>query len=290
MIEPEYGDNTLVIKFNEVSPKQILKEKKDALEPQNASQIMPITSDYFIGDEDMLQISVWGNPELGVHVPVRPDGRISVPLVGDVRAAGVTPQELKAALEKEFTRFVKAPTVSVIVTAVNSFKVYILGEGVTTSGAVTLKRNTTLMQQLAQFGSLKNADLNNSHVLRDGQKLNVDFYKLIVKGDVAQDIRLKPNDVIFIPDNFEKRITVVGAVKKPTVIPYREGMTVLDAILSAGDFTEFAKQNDVVVVRKEGSEVRNIEVRLKDVIKGGEISKDIPLKPGDLIIVKTGIF
>ncbi len=248
---------------------------------------------YIIGDEDVLNISVWGNRELTVEIPVRPDGMISVPLVGDVKAAGLIPQELKEILEKEYTKFIKAPTVSVIVTSVNSLKVFILGEGVsreTASGVITLRRNTTLMQLLAQLGSLNGADLYNSYVLRDGKKLIIDFYKLVIKGDISQDIQLRPNDIIFIPDNFEKRIKVVGAVETPRIIKYREGMTALDAILDSGGFTEFAKQNDVVIVRKNGDGVRNIKVRLKDVIKNGDISKDKPLMPGDLVIVKTGIF
>ena len=208
---------------------------------------------YLIGDEDVLQISVWGNPELNVQVPVRPDGMISFPLVGDVKAAGVSPQELKVILEKEISKYVKDPTVSVIVTSVNSFKVYVIGEGVATPGVVTLKRNTSLLQLIAQLGSLKNADLNNAFILRDDKKLNNDFSKLILKGDISQDVQLAPNDTIFIPDNFEKRITVVGAVKNPGTISYKEGLTAVDAILLVGGFTEFAKQNDVIIVRKEGA-------------------------------------
>ncbi|MGD1076135.1 MAG: polysaccharide biosynthesis/export family protein [Thermodesulfovibrionales bacterium] len=257
---------------------------------------------YVIGDEDVLQISVWGSPELSVQVPVRPDGMISAPLIGDVKAAGLTPQELKIHLEKELVQFVKAPTVSVIITAVNSFKVYVLGggltgatsgisaSGVSASGVITLRRNTTLMQLLAQLGSLKEADLDNGYVLRDGKKLDVDFPKMLLKGDISQDIQLKPNDVIFIPDNFEKRIKVVGAVKTPGILPYREGLTTLDAVLAMGGFTEFARQNDVIVVRKEDGKLKSIEVRLKDVINDGDIQKDLRLKPGDHVIVKTGIF
>lgn len=249
---------------------------------------------YLIGDEDILQISVWGNPELNVQVPVRPDGMISFPLAGDVKASGVSPRELKSKLESELSKFVKTPAVSVMVTAINSFKVYVIGEGITmggtNSGVITLRRNTSLMQLLAQVGSLKNADLNSAHILRDGKKLNNDFFRLIVKGDISQDIQLKPNDIIFIPDNFEKRIMVVGAVRNPGIIQYREGLTIVDAILNTGGFTEFAKQNDVLIVRKEGNAMKNIEARMKDVIKDGDISKDILLKPGDFIIVKTGIF
>ena len=250
---------------------------------------------YLIGDEDMLQLSVWGNPELSVQVPVRPDGMISFPLVGDVKASGISPRELKKVLENELSKFVKTPTVSVMVTAVNSFKVYIIGDGAmsaspATSGVITLKRNTSLMQLLAQLGSLKGADLNSAYILRDGKRLGNDFFKLIVKGDVSQDIQLMPNDTLFIPDNFEKRIMVVGAVKTPMIMQYREGSTALDAILNAGGFTEFARQNDVLVVRKTGKETKNIVARMKDVIKDGDISKDVLLMPGDLVIVKTGMF
>lgn len=259
---------------------------------------------YVIGEEDMIQISVWGNPELTVHIPVRPDGMISVPLIGDVKASGLAPQELKKILEKEFLTFVKTPTVSVIITAVNSFKVYVFGGGIgagtasgvagsvgaAASGMYTLKRNASLMQLLAQIGSLNNADLTNAYMLRDKKKLNVNFFKLMVEGDISQDIQLRPNDVIFLPDNFEKRIKVVGAVKNPGVVPFKEGMTALDAVLNSGGFTEFAKQNDVVIVRKEGKEVKSLEAKLKDVIRDGDISKDISLKAGDMVIVKTGIF
>ena len=268
----------------------------------SALLIMPnilSAQDYLIGDEDVLQLSVWGSPELSAQVPVRPDGKISAPLIGDVKASGLTPQQLKELLEKELSRFVKTPVVSVLVTSINSFKIYVIGEGAagrtagtagTPSGVITLRRDTTLMQLLAQLGTLSSADLNSSYVLRDGKKLSPDFYRLIVKGDISQDIQLRPNDIIFIPDNFEKRIRIVGAVKNPGVIPYKEGLTALDAVLSAGGFTEFAKQNDVVIVRKEGNNIKNINARLKDMVKDGDITKDVDLKPGDLIIVKTGIF
>jgi len=277
-VTSEHKGNTLIIRIKKLQPtSSSLPERPD-------------NGGYVIGDEDVLQISVWGNPELNVQVPVRPDGMISFPLVGDVKARGVSPQELKAFLEKEISKYVKEPTVSVIVTSVNSFKVYVIGEGIANPGVVTLKRNTSLLQLIAQLGSLKNADLENSFILRDDKKLNIDFSKLVLKGDISQDMQLAPNDTIFIPDNFEKRITVVGEVKNPGTISYREGLTAVDAILNSGGFTEFAKQNDVTIVRKEGDSVKNIEARLKDVIKNGDTSKDVLLKPGDLIIIKAGLF
>jgi polysaccharide biosynthesis/export protein len=253
---------------------------------------------YVIGPEDMLQISVWGSAELSVSIPVRPDGMISVPLVGDVKADGLTPDQLKDFLEKEYLKYIKAPNVSVVVTAINSFKVYIVGGGVSTaglgggvsSGMITLRRSTTLLQLLAQIGSLQGADLKSAYVLRAGKKLQVNFMKLIENGDVTQDIDLKRDDVVFIPPDLENRIKVVGAVKNPGMFLYVKGMTALDAVLSAGGFSEFASQNSVIIVRQEGSEVKNILVKLKDVIKGGDMSQNVSLKPGDIVNVKSGIF
>jgi polysaccharide biosynthesis/export protein len=262
---------------------------------------------YVIGEEDMLQISVWGNPELSVHLPVRPDGMISVPLVGDIKAAGTTPLELKKNLEKELVKFVKAPVVSVMVTAVNSFKVYIFGDGASkvmgaggasanaaggggsTSGQMTLRRNTTLLQLLAQLGNLSDIDLKSAYLLRAGKTLDVNFEKMIVNGDVSQDVKLESNDVIYLPAGFSCRIRVTGAVKAPGVFPYAGGMTALDAVLIAGGFTEFASENDVMIVRREGNAITNITVKLKDVMKG-KVSKNVLLKPGDIVTVKTGIF
>ncbi len=260
-----------------------------------------IAAGYVIGDEDVLQISVWGNPELSVTVPVRPDGKISVPLMGDVQATGVTPQELKVKLEQGFVKFVKSPVVSVMVTAINSFKVYVFGEGIqrasgatvqgaaATTGVITLKKNTTLIQLLAQLGSLRNADLKNAYVLREGQKLPVDFVQLVTKGDISHDVQLMSNDVIYIPDNYDQRIRVTGAVRTPVILPYSEGMTALDAVLSAGGFTEYASQNGVVVVRKEGGKIKNIDVKLRDVMYG-DINKNVLLLPGDIVMVHSNIF
>ncbi len=258
-----------------------------------------IAQEYKVGDGDVLSVSVWGNPNLNVSVPVRPDGMISVPLVGDVKAAGATPEQLKASLEKQYSAYVKNPVVSVIVTEINSFVVYVFGDGVSQpsgtgkanlpSGAFNLKRNTTLLQLLSRMGSLANADLKQARIIRGGKKLDTDFYDLYVNGDVAQDIYLKPNDFIYIPSGFSRRIRVVGAVKSPCILPFEKNMTALDAVLSAGGFTDYASQNDVVIERKEGGVTKKVKVRLKDVMNGN-IGENIALKPGDIVIVKTGIF
>ncbi|RPI77865.1 MAG: sugar ABC transporter substrate-binding protein [Desulfobacteraceae bacterium] len=271
-----------------------------------AIDLSALNDEYLIGEEDVLQISVWDNPNLSVVVPVRPDGMISLPLAGDVKASGISPQDLKKRIEKELGRYMKVPVVSVIVTAVNSFKVYVFGDGfaktsaekrsgdtgsaaASVSGQITLRRNTTLFQFLIQTGSLGNIDAQNAYIVRDGKKLAVDFEQLLGNGDFSQDIKLVANDIIYLPGGFNNRIRIAGEVKTPCVIPYAESMTALDAVLSAGGFTDFASRNSVLIVRKEGKNVKIIEVKIKDVINGAA-SKNIFLKPGDIVTVKQSWF
>jgi len=244
--------------------------------------------DYVIGGGDDLQISVWGNPELSLGVTVRPDGKISLPAVGEIKASGLTPTELKEVLEKELLHIVKNPIVTVIVTGIRNYQVLVFGNGAP-QGIRTLTKETTLLQFLSQLGSLENADLEKAYLVRNKQKIKTGFYELFIKGDLSQDVVLQPDDILFIPDNFEKRINVVGAVKKPSKITYREGLTILDVILSAEGFTEFAKKNDVIVIRnKDGQELRR-SVRVKDLMQG-ELSENIKMMPGDFVVVKESFF
>jgi polysaccharide export outer membrane protein len=245
---------------------------------------------YTIGPEDVLDIRVWENPKLSVVVPVRPDGRITVPLVGDVVAIGMEPVSLKKSLEKALSSYIQKPTVTVIVQSINSLNIYLLGGGVE-NRVIAPKRELTLMQLLSQIGSLENADLEGSFLLREDERLEVDFYSLAVKGDIIQDISLSPGDVVFIPSNFEKRIQVIGAVNNPMTLNFKKGLTLLDAVLLAGGLTEFANSKNVAVIRKgdEAGSTSEITVRFRDVISKGDVKENIELMPGDMIIVKEGI-
>ncbi|MBI5055405.1 MAG: polysaccharide biosynthesis/export family protein [Nitrospirae bacterium] len=245
--------------------------------------------DYVIGGGDSLQISVWGSPELSLVTTVRPDGKIALPALGEIKAAGMTPKELTGVLEKEMTKVIKTPIVTVIVTAMTNYRIFVFGKGVP-SGVRTLTRETTLLEFLSQLGSLDNADLVNAYLVRDSKKIKTGFYHLFEKGDFSQDIVLEPDDMVFIPDNFENRINIVGAVVKPGAIPYREGLTILDAVLSVGGFTEFAKENDVEILRKkENGERGKISIKAKDLMKG-DLSQNAALLPGDFIVVKESLF
>ena len=248
-----------------------------------------MAEDYVIGDGDTLNISVWGEPALSTPATVRPDGKITLQAVGDVSASGFTPAKLSEKLTKEFTSVVNKPIVTVTVTGITNNKIYVFGGGVP-SGINNLQGRTTLLKFLIRFGTLKGADLEHSYVLREGKKLDVNFYDLLIKGDMTKDIMLYPEDIIYIPDNEPNKIYVMGAVNTPKLVMYREGIKILDALLEAGGFTKFAKENSVIILRKGVKDNIEILVKAKDLMKDGELTQNVTLMPGDFIIVKESIF
>jgi polysaccharide export outer membrane protein len=274
---------------------------------------LAVAGDYIIGEGDGLDVSVWGVKELNFSVKVRPDGKITVPGLGDVTASGFTPKALQADLANKLRELVKNPIVTVTVREITNSKVYIFGGGVQ-SRVFDLNGRTTLLQLLCTIGNItagdgkgggsnvgsnegsnvgngtKVADYHKAYVLRDGKKIKEDFYKLFIIGDTSEDILLQSNDAIFIPQAFDKNVYVLGAVTNPRHIEYREGMTVMEAILESGGFTKFAKQNSITIRRKEGNKETSIEVKAKDLISDGDLKQNVKLKPGDYIVVKEGMF
>ena len=162
--------------------------------------------DYLIGVDDMVQVSVWRNPELGITAPVRPDGKISVPLVGDVVAGGRTPDAVAKDLQEKLATYVREPQVTVILTELRSHE-------------------------------------------------------------------------------YLSRVRVTGAVRQPVSIPFRQGMTVLDAVLAAGGVTEFAAPNRSSLHRKAGDGSQAYGVLLNDILENGNLSTNYKVAPGDVITV-----
>ena len=159
---------------------------------------------YAIGPGDVLEISVWKNPELTSTVPVRPDGRISVPLLGDVQAAGMTPLALKQTLTDGYKEYVTAPGVSVVVKEIHSRKIYVTGE-VATPGVYDLQPRAKLMQALALAGGLTPYAKGRVVVLRDNRdgkgdrRFEIEIGS-IVSGKKPQDnLLLMPGDTLVVP-------------------------------------------------------------------------------------------
>lgn len=250
---------------------------------------------FVLGPEDLLAISVWGNKELTiVEMPVRPDGTISYPLIGDLKAQGLTPAELKDTITQKLRNYIKDASVTVVVMAINSINISVAGE-VKAPGTYKINRPVTLMHMFSIVkGFTPMADLRKSYILRDGEKLNVDINALIKDDDFSQNIWLEPNDLIFIHDNFESRVNITGEVKLPQVITYQEGITIMDAVLMSGGLTDIAKANATQIYRRKGKRsdqnIEKINVELDKVIFDGDLSKNIELQPGDIIFVPRSFF
>lgn len=261
-----------------------------------------VAADYVIGEGDGLDVSVWGVRELNASVKVRPDGKITVPGLGDVKASGYTPKLLQDVLSEKLKELVKNPIVTVTVREITNSKVYFFGGGIN-SGVYDLNRRTTLLQLLCVIAgntgsgggtsasvATRSPDFKKAYLLRNGKKIKENFHNLFVTGDVSDDIIVESNDSIYIPQLQDKSVYVFGAVNAPRAIEYRDGMTVMDAILEAGGFTKFASQNDTEVRRKSESKEETISVRGKDITRNGDMSQNIKLKSGDYVIVKESIF
>lgn len=167
--------------------------------------------DYKIGVDDRVQVSVWRNPELSVTVPVRPDGKISVPLIGDVQAGGLTASQVAELIKTKLSNYIRDPSVAVILTELRSHE-------------------------------------------------------------------------------FLSRIRVTGAVRTPRSFPYRQGITVLDAVLEAGGVTDFAAPNRAKLYRKAKNKTEVYDISLGDILNKGRLETNYPLHPGDVVTVPERLF
>jgi polysaccharide biosynthesis/export protein len=184
----------------------LLAQTDGAAKPAEKSAAVAPSSvagpDYVIGADDNLHISVWKEPDLTATLPVRPDGKISLPLLNDVPAAGLTPMQLADSITEKLKKYIADPRVTVVVTAMNSRRIFVTGE-VTHTGAMPLLPNMTMLQALSASGFTQFANVKNIYLLRmeNGKQTKLPFnYKEVVKGNhPEQNILLKPGDTIVVP-------------------------------------------------------------------------------------------
>ena len=183
------------------------QEKAADKQPVQAGSAQPKAAatdpNYIIGGQDMLDISVWKEAELSRSVPVRPDGKISLPLLNDVQAAGLTPTQLAAQITESLKKFVTDPQVTVIVTQINSQRIYILGE-VARAGAYPLLPDMTVLQGLSSAGGFTQfANLKKIYMFRveSGKQVKYPFnYKDVISGKQPdENVVLKAGDTIVVP-------------------------------------------------------------------------------------------
>lgn len=158
--------------------------------------------EYVIGAQDVLHVAVWKEADLTATLPVRPDGKISLPLLNDVQAAGMTPKQLADSLTEKLKKYIADPRVTVVVTEINSKRIYMVGE-VLHAGAMPMLPNMTVLQALANSGLNQFANTKGIYVLRTEngrqQKLPVNYRKLVKGEMIEQNYILQPGDTIVVP-------------------------------------------------------------------------------------------
>lgn len=204
-----FGLTVLILSFS-VVPLQAVTHSGTKAEPNQMTALQggvqpaaAMNSPYVIGAEDVLNISVWKEPDITRTVPVRPDGKISLPLLNDVQAAGLTPMQLSAVITKRLKKYLTDPQVTVIVTQINSRRYYIMGD-VNRAGAYPLLPNMTILQALSGAGGFTPfAKLSDIYLLRteNGRQEKLPFnYKDVIKGHHTNENRtLRPGDTIIVP-------------------------------------------------------------------------------------------
>lgn len=184
--------------------KPITVASKPVSGPTDKSLLI-VTSDYIIGPEDVLEITVWKNADLSKTVQVRPDGRISLPLLGDISAVAKSPVQLTEEIAAGLKAYMENPTISIMVKEVQSYQIYVLGE-VNKPGKYPLKSKTTLLQGITVAGGFTPMAARNKIVVfrftKDGEgqtKLKASYDDIVVRDGSSQNIELKPGDQIVVP-------------------------------------------------------------------------------------------
>jgi polysaccharide biosynthesis/export protein len=239
------------------------------------------TSPYLLGPEDILEISVYRHEDLRMECTVSAEGKISYYLVGDVYAGGLTTLQLRDKVQEALATYIKNPQVVVRIVEPRSHKIFVLGQ-VKTPGVYRMRSDFTLIEAISAAGGItEDAYLGGAYVVRAKEVLLVNFHELIKKGNTEENIPLMTGDVIYIPDNKEQKVFVLGEVNKQAAIPMQDGLTLLGAIAEAGGFTRDAKKNSIVVMRGNLSAPEIVEINGEDAAFAGTV----PLERGDIVYV-----
>jgi polysaccharide export outer membrane protein len=255
-----------------------------------SAQTPPVasTKDYIIGPEDVLDIQVWGSKDLNQTVFVRPDGRLSLPLVGEIAVAGKTVQQLQDHLAAVYEQTVTGAVVTVIVKEIKSRPIYFIG-GFGKPGVMQLTGDLTLLQAIAVVGGvLPNADSEKGFLLRGNQRLPIDFNRLLQRGDLSQNPKLEPGDSIVVP--LADAVYVSGEVKRPGAVKYTGDLTILKAITEAGGLTPLAAGGRVDILRGRAEKKERIRVDVDRIMRSPDENVDVRLQPNDIISVPQRLF
>ena len=251
----------------------------------------PVDPVFRIGSGDVLSLQVWGRPELSGRHTVGPDGVISVPMAGSTVVAQLTRDEAAKRVRTGLERFYVDPSVLFTVEQYVSNRVTVLGR-VQNPGLLGFDHVPTLLEVLAKAGALpvidKQATLTRCAIFRGREKMIwVDLKQLLNGGNVALNLRMKPGDLVYIPDSADTMVYVLGAVHRPGAYRLTPDMSVMDALATAGGPNEDAAPSEIGVYRPARQAVERIALNnLMDARR----RVNYALEEGDVIYVpKSGI-
>ena len=253
----------------------------------------PENSAYLIGEGDRVDITAWGHKDLSGKQLVGPDGRVTLPLVGSLRIANLTREDAASLIRKAFLPYFNKLSITVGIEQYNSNKITVLGR-ILKPGIHRFDSQLTLLDALAESGSMpiRSSDatapipLLSCAVMRGRNRVAwVDLSRLLSGGDLSLNLRLRPNDVVFIPDVNETQIYVLGEVRNPGPYPMTQHMTFLDAIARAGGTTRDAAPWKIRLVRP--STGQDIEINLRKMLP--DPARNYRLETGDIVYVPTSV-
>lgn len=252
--------------------------------------------EYRLGKNDVLNVYVVGHTELSSQradpgqragTVVEKDGFMYLPVVGAVRAEGLTVGEFRTKLRETLARFIVNPEVAVDIVRFESQKFYVLGQ-VQRPGLLPVDGDTTLLEALSLAGIAPTANLESAYVLRNGQLLPINVADMLLRGDISRNIYMRHGDVIYLPDSADQKIFVLGEVVRPSVVPIaRNHMTLAEGIAAAGGPTPAATRRELAIIR--GGYARPV-VYTVDLEQALLHDHEIVLKPGDrVVLAPTGL-
>lgn len=236
-----------------------------------------------LGEGDILNINILGYPQYSrAEIAVGPDGKINMPLIGDVKAAGMTPSQLRRLITEEFQagKFLRDPHVFVTLVKSRSRFVSVIGPGVDEPGIYPLEGEARIMEVVARAKPNDRAMLSRVSVTRGDEQLTVDLEKLLSYADLDQNILLQPGDVVNVPEDRESFAFIMGEVNSPRAITIKSSVTLAEAIALAGGQTQDALMSKITVSHS-GEALREID--FTKFLLEGDLSQNTVLMPGDIV-------
>jgi polysaccharide biosynthesis/export protein len=244
---------------------------------------------YRLGPDDMVRVSVWNRPDLSKEGRVRPDGNYFLPLVGNLKAAGLTAGEFQALLGKHLGRLLRDPQVDVEIVEYASKVYYVFGQ-VLRPGVFPVKATTTVLEGVASSGGpTEKSNLGGAYLIRGNVVVPIDFYALFERGDIEQNLLLADGDIIYIPNIADAKIYVLGEVNAASAVPMRgRRMRLSEAIALAGGFNETtAFKRGIKIIRGSLTNPQVYTINYEDVRRGKVPDVDF-LQNGDIVYVPAG--